>query len=215
MSIFEELFLNEEISATEAIGNVGELQQAIPMEAGKAGVEDSTEGAVLGPYYRRGAPYRAKITVPYEPGTPLVITGRVWGFDTKQPLPGALIDIWQADQAGRYDNQDPTDPPVVVYRNRARVVADERGRYEFETIHPGPYKIDEKIWRSPHIHYLVQYQGYESLVTQLFFSGDPYQDIDPFIKRSLIIQLQRIGSELPSVFRLPSGGFQATRFSSC
>src|SRR5262245_17239850 len=100
-----------------------------------------TEDNIIGPYYREGAPFRAKITPPLVKGITMLIRGRVWGFDTKKPLAGALLDIWQADADGRYDNDDPNKPPATgVFVNRARVLTDETGYYEYETIHPGAYK---------------------------------------------------------------------------
>src|SRR5262249_49963050 len=86
----------------------------LPFVAPGANLPDATkptEDNILGPYYREGAPYRAKITPPLAKGTTLVIRGRVWGFDTKKPLVNALLDIWQADADGRYDNDDATKPP--------------------------------------------------------------------------------------------------------
>ncbi|HEY8667949.1 MAG TPA: twin-arginine translocation signal domain-containing protein, partial [Tepidisphaeraceae bacterium] len=56
-----------------------------------------TEDNILGPFHRKGAPYRAKITPPLEPGKVLLISGRVWGHDTRKPLAGATIEIWQAN----------------------------------------------------------------------------------------------------------------------
>jgi catechol 1,2-dioxygenase len=150
-----------------------------------------TEDNILGPYFREGAPFRAKVTPPLAKGIPLVIRGRVWGFDTKKPLPFAVLDIWQADHAGRYDNDDPNRPPAKgVYVNRARVATDETGYYEYETIHPGPYRTGPDTWRPSHIHYLVRKAGYANLVTQLYFKGDKFNDKDEFIKPSLIIALE-------------------------
>jgi catechol 1,2-dioxygenase len=150
-----------------------------------------TEDNILGPYYRPGAPFRAKVTPPLEPGTVLVISGRVWGFDTKKPLAGAVLDVWQANAKGRYDNDDPAAPPAKdVFVNRARLIADETGYYEYETIHPGAYKIGPEAWRPCHIHYLVRHRGYEQLVTQLYFKGDPHNKTDEFIKESLIIDVR-------------------------
>jgi len=141
-----------------------------------------TEPDVLGPYFRKNAPYRAKVTPPNEPGTTLVVSGRIWG-----------IDIWQANAEGHYDNEDPNHPPAPnCFTNRVRLVADEHGRYEYETVHPGAYKMDPTTWRSPHIHYRVGHERYKRLVTQLFFRGDPYEDSDPFFKQSLAIQLQQV-----------------------
>jgi len=150
----------------------------------------ATQDNILGPFHRAGAPFRGKITPPLTPGDVLLITGTLWALDTRKPLGGATIDIWQANHAGRYDNDDPRNPPKPdVFTNRARILTDERGRYEYETIHPGPYKIGPRIWRPPHIHYLVRVPGYRTLITQLYFRGDPHQEKDHFIKDSLIIDL--------------------------
>jgi catechol 1,2-dioxygenase len=154
-----------------------------------------TEDNILGPFYRVGAPFRGKVTPPLEPGTTLLVSGRVWGIDTRQPLAGAVIDIWQANAKGRYDNDDPAKQPAKdVFVNRARLVTDETGYYEFETIHPGAYQIDKNVWRPAHIHYLVRAQGYKSLVTQLYFKGDPHNKTDEFIRDSLIIEVRPVKS---------------------
>lgn len=164
-----------------------------------------TEDNILGPYHRRGAPYRGKITPPLEPGEVLVVRGRVWSFDTKQPLAGATLDVWQANAVGRYDNDDPRNPPQKgVFHNRARLVTDETGYYEYETIKPGRYKIGPDKWRPAHIHYLVAATGHKTLVTQLYFEGDPENGRDQFIKPSLIIPLAAI--------KLPQGQFQLGTF---
>ena len=101
------------------------------------------------------------------------------------------MDIWQANAEGRYDNDDPDKPPKKdVFLNRARMIADEAGYYEFETVHPGAYKIGPDAWRPSHIHYWISHPGYAPLVTQLFFKGDPHNKTDAFIKESLIIELE-------------------------
>jgi catechol 1,2-dioxygenase len=151
----------------------------------------ATEDNILGPYYRPGAPYRAKITPPLEPGKVLLVRGRVWGLDTRKPLVSAVLDIWQANAQGRYDNDDPANPPAKdVFLYRARLVTDENGCYEYETIHPGRYQTGPNVWRPSHIHYLVRHPGYTTLVTQLYFKGDPMNQTDPFIKPSLIIEVR-------------------------
>lgn len=165
----------------------------------------ATEDNILGPYYREGAPYRGKVTPPLEPGTVLLVTGRVWGLDTRRPLAGAVIDLWQANTDGRYDNDDPRNPPREdVFINRARVVTDAQGRYEFESIHPGAYRLGRDAWRPPHVHYLVRHRGYKPLITQLYFRGDPHQERDPFIKPSLIIALEER--------RTPAGSYEVGAF---
>ncbi|CAF4535611.1 unnamed protein product, partial [Didymodactylos carnosus] len=64
------------------------------------------------------------------------------------------------------------------YDYRARLVTDEDGRYQFETVEPVPYfDTDDSTWRYPHIHYYVQSHGYKPLVTQLYFHGEEKNDI--------------------------------------
>jgi catechol 1,2-dioxygenase len=156
---------------------------------------DVTEPNIEGPYYRFGAPFRAKVTPPLEPGLVLLISGRVWAHDTRRPLANTVIDLWQANAQGRYDNDDPDRPPApTVFKNRARLITDENGYYEYESIHPGAYQTGPNTWRPPHIHYWVRHPGYRELITQLYFQGDPHQRDDAFIRPSLIIALaQRPG----------------------
>jgi protocatechuate 3,4-dioxygenase beta subunit len=182
---------------TEASGDLDSygryLQERIVKQAGaqKQPVNwNVTEANILGPFHREGAPFRCKVTPPLEPGTILLISGRVWGHDTRKPLPNTVIDIWQASAQGRYDNDDPKNPPAAgVFKNRARLIADEQGYYEFETIHPGPYRIDKNTWRPSHIHYWIRCTGYRPLITQLYFRGDQHQKGDQWIRDSLIIDL--------------------------
>lgn len=151
----------------------------------------ATEDNILGPFYRDGAPFRGKVTPPLEPGHVLLITGRVWGLDTRKPIGGAVIDLWQANEQGRYNNDDPNNPPAEgVFINRCRIITDSSGGYEYETIHPGAYKTGPEKWRPPHVHYLIRARGYSTLVTQLYFEGDAHQKEDEFIKPSLIIPLR-------------------------
>lgn len=179
------------------VGDYGDYLKAAPA-AGKASDKGGpaggapTEDNIQGPFYRSGAPYRAKITPPLEPGPILLVRGRVWGHDTKKPLVGTVLDIWQANAKGRYDNDDPRNPPGKgVFLNRARLITDENGYYEYETVHPGHYPLDETRLRPAHIHYYVRHPRYQELITQLYFNGDPHNDGDPFIKPSLIIDLRQ------------------------
>ena len=135
-----------------------------------------------GPFYRAGAPYRGKVTPPMEPGDPLVITGRVWGHDTREPLPGAFLDVWQADLEGDYEDAD------GGIRLRARVLADEDGYFEYETVYPGNYDR-----RPAHVHHLVRAPGYSDLVTQLYFAGDRNNGNERLDSR-LVIGLEEVRS---------------------
>lgn len=187
------LFLPADAIATEASGDSTEIERLVKanerhmLASAPAPKLVATEDNILGPYYRQGAPYRAKITPLGEPGTPLLVKGSVWSLKTKKPLPGAVVDVWQANAKGRYDNDDRLHPPVAdSFVNRARLVTDEKGYYEFETIHPGQYRISETVWRPSHIHYMVVSPDHKTLVTQLYFHGDPHIEKDQFVKNSLI-----------------------------
>ena len=134
----------------------------------------------IGPFYRTGAPYRAKMTPPFEPGTVLVVTGRVWSYATKKPLANTTLDLWQVDnQTKDYSNGNGD------FKNRARLVTDENGAYEFETVHPVPYSPSPNFWRSPHIHIIATAAGHKQLVSEIFFKGDEKQDVDRLFHASL------------------------------
>ena len=140
----------------------------------------------LGPFYRAGSPYRAKLTPPFEPGTVLVVTGRIWSFETKKPLPSAALDLWQVDnQTADYSKGDGD------FKNRARLVTDEAGAFEFETVHPIPYSPGANFWRSPHIHFIANAAGHRRLVSEMFFKGDAKQDIDRLFHPALAVPVQK------------------------
>jgi catechol 1,2-dioxygenase len=146
-----------------------------------------TNENILGPYYRPGAPMRASLADGM-PGTRFVVRGRVLAPDCKTPLAGALLDFWQADHEGRYDNDGhaPLDPRVYVLRGR--MLADRDGRYELSTIIPGRYLNGEQ-YRPAHIHVRVAAANHRALTTQLYLDGDPYNAVDPFIRPGLTMKL--------------------------
>lgn len=147
-----------------------------------------TEANTAGPYFRPGALFRAKVCPPRAAGTVLLISGRILSTDGSA-LGGAMLEIWHADDKGRYDNDDPDKPPGAVMINRARLVADERGRYEYETILPAAYRTGPKSWRPRHIHYRVRAARHGELITQLYFKGEEHNDTDTIIRPALIIAL--------------------------
>ena len=206
------LVLGAHAQLTPSSGSLGAYAQVISQSPQSTAIEippaavpehfAATEDNILGPYHRASAPFRAKITPPLEQGDPLVVRGRVWGLDTRRPLVNAVLDIWQANAAGRYDNDDRNNPPAEnVFVNRARLFTDETGYYEYETIKPGRYSIGRDRWRPAHIHYLVAARGYRQLITQMYFDGDPINDSDAFIKPSLIITPESVRTE-NGVFQL-------------
>jgi catechol 1,2-dioxygenase len=141
-----------------------------------------TESNIEGPFYRKEAPFRSNLAEGLK-GDPLKISGKVRGVDGT-PLAGAVVDVWQADKAGQYDNES----PKFVLRGRLR--ADKNGLYVYETIMPGQYDLGESK-RPAHIHYKVSADGFKLLTTQLYFKGDPYLERDPFVRKSLVIELEK------------------------
>lgn len=130
-----------------------------------------TEADIEGPYYLAGAPRRRRLD---GEGAPLLLRGRVVGPDCR-PLGGATLDVWHADHGGGYDEDG--------YRFRAVLVADDDGRYDLRTIVPGRY-LNGRTYRPAHIHVKVRAAGRRTLTTQIYFEGDPYNGVDPFLRPS-------------------------------
>ena len=116
-------------------------------------------------------------------GERIVVTGRVLDGNGK-PVPGTLVEIWQANSAGRYphprDNHNaPVDPNFF---GAGRTLTDANGRYRFVTIRPGeyPWRNHYNAWRPAHIHFSLFGQSFATrLVTQMYFPGDPLLEYDP------------------------------------
>ncbi len=150
-----------------------------------------TEGDILGPFHRPGAPYGAMLVDEAELGERLRVHGQVFGSDRETPIADAVLDIWQADATGAYDQPDYVNVVKVSdsYRLRRQIRTDAEGRYAFETIIPGRYAIPPGLpgfesfagqTRPAHIHLIAIQPGYEPLVTQLYFDGDPDIRDDPW-----------------------------------
>jgi protocatechuate 3,4-dioxygenase beta subunit len=116
-------------------------------------------------------------------GERIVVSGRV--LDTSgRPLRGTLVEVWQANAAGRYAHRwdrwpAPLDPN---FSGAGRCVTDDEGRYAFTTIKPGayPWGNHHNAWRPAHIHFSLLGQAFaQRLVTQMYFPGDPLQWYDP------------------------------------
>jgi catechol 1,2-dioxygenase len=142
-----------------------------------------------GPAYRQGAPFRAKLSPPFEPGTYFLLSGRVWAFDTKRPLAGVVLDFWHVDNQGRYSAGGGD------FKNRGRLVTAEDGSYELESIRPVPYQPDAQgspqFWRCAHFHLLAARPGYKTLVTEIHFRDDPKQKVDGMYRAELAVQPER------------------------
>jgi protocatechuate 3,4-dioxygenase, beta subunit len=116
-------------------------------------------------------------------GERIIVSGKVLD-DDGHPVRGALMEIWQANAAGRYKHKNdnhpaPLDPNFTGY---GRVLTDNDGHYSFVTIKPGayPWKNHENAWRPAHIHFSLFGAGILSrLVTQMYFPADPLLPFDP------------------------------------
>jgi catechol 1,2-dioxygenase len=171
--------------------------------------DGSTESNVEGPFYIPEAPLLER---PYvlprrdqEPGDTLVLAGSIRSTDGS-PLAGAMLDVWQCNGIGEYSH---FHPGVPEYNLRGRLVTDDRGRYEFETVVPSPYEIPKAgatgklltalgrhAFRPAHIHFKLSHAGFWPRTTQIYFEGDPWLDSDVVeaVKPELVIKLERNGN---------------------
>ena len=129
-----------------------------------------------GPYFKPRSPERMSLIEPAIAGTKLVLTGYVLSTAC-QPVAHALLDFWQADKQGVYDN--------AGFRLRGHQFTDEHGRYALETIVPGAY-----TGRTRHIHVKVQPPQGRLLTTQLYFPDEPRNARDSLFQPRLLIGMQ-------------------------
>jgi protocatechuate 3,4-dioxygenase beta subunit len=116
-------------------------------------------------------------------GERIIVSGIVIDEDGA-PVPRTLVEIWQANAAGRYAHpEDQHDAPLDPnFSGGGRVLTDEAGRYRFTTIKPGayPWQNHPNAWRPAHIHFSLFGPALATrLVTQMYFPGDPLLDYDP------------------------------------
>lgn len=142
-----------------------------------------TEDNIEGPFFLPGAPHRAVLAAPGDAGTRLVLSGRVLSTGCT-PIPGARIEVWQADATGAYD--------VDGFRFRGQLVTAADGSWQVSTIVPGRY-LNGRQYRPAHVHVKLEHPRFAPLTTQLYFEGDPYNDVDPWVRRSLILPLRPQG----------------------
>lgn len=158
---------------------------ALPPTPACADADDVTPEQTEGPYFTPGSPERADLREAGVVGTAFTVTGRV--LDTRcRPVAGALLDFWQADGAGVYDNEG--------HRLRGHQFTGADGAYRLETVLPGRYP-----GRTRHIHVKVQARGGPVLTTQLYFPGEPGNARDRLFRRSL--QVSRAGDEAGQIAR--------------
>jgi hydroxyquinol 1,2-dioxygenase len=162
----------------------------------------ATEATVFGPFFVQGSP---EIPIGGDvgggaTGQPCWVEGRVTDVDGR-PVPGARIEVWEADDDGFYDVQH-ADGEVY---GRAHLHTDEDGRYAFWCVRPAPYPIPDDgpvgdllkaarrgPMRPAHVHFMVTAPEHQTLVTHVFAAGDPYLDSDAVfgVKDSLVVELE-------------------------
>jgi len=119
-------------------------------------------------------------------GERIVVHGRVLDEEAR-PVPGALLEFWQANAGGRYRHKKDTylAPIDPNFGGCGRALTDAEGRYVFRTVKPGAYPWRNYVnsWRPAHIHFSIFGSGFaQRLVTQMYFEGDPLIPVCPIIK---------------------------------
>jgi protocatechuate 3,4-dioxygenase beta subunit len=162
-------------------------QQLQPTPACHDG-DEPTVRQTEGPFFKARSPERANLRETGTSGRPCMVSGQVLTRACK-PVPGALVDLWHADDKGDYDN--------AGFRFRGHVFADAEGRYAFRTIVPGAYE-----GRTRHFHVKVQAPGRAVLTTQFYFPNEAKNRRDPLFRRELVMRTADAGDALNAQFDL-------------
>jgi protocatechuate 3,4-dioxygenase, beta subunit len=133
-------------------------------------------------------------------GERIVVTGRVLDGDGR-PVPGSLIEVWQANACGRYRHDGDRHPAPLDpnFSGAGRCVTDVEGRYRFVTVKPGayPWKNHHNAWRPAHIHFSLFGRAFtQRLITQMYFPGDPLFAFDPILSSVPEAARERLVSRL-------------------
>ncbi|MCF6476731.1 dioxygenase [Nonomuraea sp. MG754425] len=145
--------------------------------------DDPTIPQTEGPYFKPNSPQRAVLP---GVGTPLTVSGYVFGLAC-QPLANVLLDFWQADNNGAYDN--------VTYNFRGHQYTNAQGAFKLTTIVPGLYP-----GRTRHIHVKAQAPGRPVLTTQLYFPGEPRNNTDTIFDPRLLMNVRTVGTAKEATF---------------
>ena len=151
-------------------------------EASAAVTLEQTEG----PYFTANSPERASLLEDGTISTTLVISGTVYDSNCK-PVANALLDFWQADANGVYDNNG--------YNFRGHQFTDASGHYQLTTVVPGIY-----TGRTEHIHFKVQAPDGKLLTSQLYFPGVSQNDSDGIFDPSLLLTVQESSTGVQAQF---------------
>ena len=172
---------------------------------------NATSSSVLGPFHVSGAPplpYGGDMKRHY--GGPILLAEGTIKTEDGAPIPGATLDIWQTAPNGLYASQD-AEQDTYSFHGLQTVGAD--GRYAFTTVKPVEYTVptDGPVgailnacgrhpWRPSHLHYIVEAEGYQPLVTEIFPDDDPYLDQDTVfgVRSDLVMRyVEKPASDFP------------------
>jgi protocatechuate 3,4-dioxygenase beta subunit len=134
--------------------------------------DQSTEDAYgQGPFYTSNAPLiqNNQLADINEVGIRIIISGQVYNLECSEVIPNTEIDIWHANDSGGYDN--------IGYNLRGKTITNSQGFYVFESVKPGLY-LNGSTFRPSHIHFKITPPGFNTLITQLYFQGDPHIPTD-------------------------------------
>ncbi|MEU0271506.1 carbohydrate-binding protein [Streptomyces sp. NPDC006307] len=184
------------ITAPAALMGVPALARTMMASAGTAAApeptpacddgDDPTPPQMEGPYFKPNSPRRTSLLEPGTPGVRLTVSGYVFGLACR-PVSGALLDFWQADVNGAYDN--------TGFRFRGHQFTDARGAFTLSTIVPGLYP-----GRTRHLHVKVQAPGRPVLTTQLYFPGEPRNTTDALFDPRLLMAVRDTGGAREAAF---------------
>jgi protocatechuate 3,4-dioxygenase beta subunit len=159
---------------------------SLPLTPECRDADDVTPAQTEGPYFKARSPEKANLYADVNSGTRLLLTGSVLTTSC-QPVARALIDVWQADASGQYDNQ--------TYKLRGHVFTDSQGQYRVETVVPGLYS-----GRTRHIHVKVQAPNGPILTTQLYFPGEAANARDGIYRQECEIDMRDAGTGKEGTF---------------
>jgi protocatechuate 3,4-dioxygenase, beta subunit len=142
-------------------------------------------------------------------GERIIVQGRVLDEDGR-PISNALVEVWQANAAGRYRHEVDRHPAPLDpnFSGAGRCLTDTEGRYRFVTVKPGayPWANHDNAWRPAHIHFSIFGRMFmQRLVTQMYFPGDPLFEFDPIFNavrdprsRALLVAQFELAATEPS-----------------
>ncbi len=166
----------------------------------------ATESTVLGPFHMVTSPTRTlgdDIALDGK-GTPCLVSGHVTGPDG-EPLAGSTVDVWQTNEDGFYDVQQPDEQPAGNLRGI--FTTDDEGRFRFRSVVPRYYPIPDDgpvgrllaatarhPYRPAHLHFIASAEGHRSVTTHVFVADSPYLDSDAVfgVKDSLVREVSEV-----------------------